>query len=946
MRRLTYKQANPRCSQCPLGATNRCYIGTDVYTDSTPGTTPEVDVLFVTDYPTYEDDIQRLPMMGDGGRAVRTHIETTGGGVRYAFAHVVRCRAKGDDKKWRAPSPQEVDICGQHILDDIRTLKPRVVVLMGAITLMSVNPDPLDTTWASGAVMDARRGGPKVIDGITYVPMPSPNQMVSKPAQRGLILGDISRALVVARGTADQFSAKGRSVLIGTIPEFKEFKDHILHGLTSEDSVALDTETLNLNRIGENKVLTWQFAWDFDTGYVVPFDHGKSPWSPHELETIIKPGLREIFTAPASFQDWVTHSGTFEVDKAQRFLGIYRFQRPIFDTLFGAYTMDENRVLYDTGQKRGKGKGKGYGPLSLKTLAPEFLGFFHYSAEADALEARNAGLLGMLDFQKLVEYGGMDAYVTLRLRHRILEMAGKYAPALYRFTTKWFSRAIPMSPYIERNGIFVDRKQLKVLQSEDSPILKRTEEVRELLYALPETIAANAAIQKRDGRTAGMEALFGEAPRMFQINKKEHVVELFLNQLRLSPLELGKPTKNYPDGEPSIDAAFYKEYGAQVVPPPYPAVAYISEFKGLEKLRTSYLNSIQNFLDQHPDMQDNRVRASLLWTRTVTNRVSQKDPNNSQLPRADNPYKRSIKALYRAPPGFCLMEADYSQAEIRWWAQLADDREYAKMFSIMNEMRLELAANPHNEELKKRVELECDVHKMSAAIMYRKPIAEITKGERQEVKSLVFGAIYGQHINTLAQILKISPDEAQSLQDRFFGKVRHAAQWLQDIEQFALRHGYVADAFKRRRHLRQELDSADKGVASRALRQARNSPVQGSSSNMMVLAACNIHDQIIEEKRPVKLLNLVHDAMLVEVPLRLSAIQSTATLMETEMIRADHLKEDWKIDLILPFEVEFKVGISWGHAKTVKAGDTWDYAYKGLLEAAKADGQDVEQYEV
>ncbi len=903
-------------------------------------------MLFVTDYPTYEDDIQRLPMLGDGGRAVRHHIETTGGGVRYAFAHVVRCRSKDDNKKWRAPTPQEVDICGQHILDDIRTLKPKVVVLMGAIALMTLNPDPLDTSWGSGAVMEARRRGPKVISGITYVVMPSPNQILSKPAQKGLILSDISRALVISRGTADQFSARGTSVLIKTLGEFKDLKDHILHGLTANDSVALDTETINLNRVGENRVLTWQFAWDYDTGYVVPFEHGESPWSPAELEEVVKPGLREIFTAPARFQDWVTHSGTFEVDKAQRFLQIYKFNRPIFDTMFGAYTLDENRVLYDTGQQRGKKKGKGYGPMSLKTLAPEFLGFFHYGDEADVLEARNAGLLAMLSLEKLAEYGGMDAYVTLRLRARVLEMAGKYAPALYRFTTKWFGRAIPMSPYIERNGIFVDRKQLRILQSDDSPILKRTEEVEQLLYALPETIAANEAIQKRDGRTAGMSALFGEAPRMFQINKKDHIVELFLNQLKLAPLELGKPSKNYPDGEPSIDAAFYKEYGAQEKVPPYPAVAYVSEFKGLEKLRTSYLNSIQNFLTTHPDMQDNRVRASLLWTRTVTNRVSQKDPNNSQLPRADNKYKKAIKSLYRAPPGFCLIEGDYSQAEIRWWAQLANDVEYAKMFSIMQEMRLELAASPHDEALKLRVRLECDVHKQAASIMYRKPIAEITKSERQAVKSLVFGAIYGQHINTMAQILKISPDEAQDLQDRFFAKVKHAAQWLQDIEQFALRHGYVADAFKRRRHLRQELDSADKGVASRALRQARNSPVQGSSSNMMVLAACRIHDRIVEDNDPVKLLNLVHDAMLVEVPLNLGMIKKTTSLMEIEMVNPAPLKADWGIDLILPFEVEFKMGIGWGHAETIEAGESWEDAYVKLLAAAKADGQDIEQYKV
>lgn len=936
MRRLSFKQPEPRCDQCPLQKQGKCYIETAVVTDRGRDEVPEVDVLFVTDYPTYEDVNHRTPLMGEGGRAVRAHIDSIGGNIRYAFAHVVRCRPKADASTWRAPTPQEVDICSQHVQDDIETLKPKVVVLMGALALMTLNPDPADTVWASGAVMEARRRGPKRVNGITYVPMPSPNQILAKPAQKGLILSDISRALVVSHGTADAFSARGRSILIDTVAKFHEFKDKLLYSLTPEHSVAMDTETLNLHRIGENKVLCWQFAWDYDVGYVVPYEHNDSPWTKEELEEVIKPGLVEIFTSKeAKFQDWVMHNAPFDVDKAQRFLGIYKFNRPIFDTMFGAYTLDENRVLYDTGQQRGKKKG-GYGPMSLKTLAPDFLGFFHYSGEADVLEHREAGMLAMLAMDKLVDYAGMDAYVTLRLRARILEMAGKYAPALYRFTCKWFGRAVPLSPCIERNGIFVDRKQLTILQGPDSPILKRIDEVEVTLNALPETIAANAAVQKRDGRTAGMEALFGDAPWMLSTSKKDHLIELFLNQMKLTPLETGKATRNYPDGEPAIDAAFYKEYKDL-----FPPVALVHEFKGLEKLRTSYLNSIQGFLENDVDMQDNRVRASLLWTRTVTNRVSQKNPNNSQLPRADNEYKKAIKALYRAEPGHVLIEADYSQAEIRWWAQLAGDKEYAKMFSIMQEMRLELAADPHNEVLKKRVSLECDVHKMSAAIMYRKPIGEITKKERQEVKSLVFGAIYGQHIKTMAQILKITPDEAQSLQDRFFSKVKHAAQWLQDIEQFALQHGYVADAFKRRRHLRQELESNDKGIVARALRQARNSPVQGSSSNMMVLAACEIHDQIMAERRPVRMLNLVHDAMLVEVPLNLQVIKETAILMESEMVKPDHLIQDWKIPMMVPFEVEFKVGISWGHAETVEAGESWEEAFAVLVEAAAADGQDV-----
>lgn len=941
MRFLQLQQDQLQCPTCPLVRTcQRTYIKTEVHTDSAHGEKPSADILFVVDYPSYQDDRQRSILSNDTGRIVKQHIEQNAKGLRYAIAHLVRCRPVEETEKGgsRAPTQIEIDTCSEHVRQDIRTLGVKVVVLMGVMPLMALNPDPKDMTWAAGAVMEARRRGTKVANGVTYFVIPNPSIIAVKQSQQALILGDITRAIEAARGVEDPFSRKGRTVLIDTVEKFKAFKKHLLYGLTAEDYVACDTETLNVNRVAENRVLTWQFAYDTDVGYVVPYEHGESPWTKEELENIIRPGLHEIFSAKdAAFGGWVMHNAPFEADKIQRFLQIYRIARPIWDTQFGAYTLDENRVNFDFGKQ----SKKGFGPMSLKTLAPEWLNFYHYKDEADALEARNAGLISMLPFKKLVEYGGMDAYVTLRLRLRILEMAerSKYKANLDRFVLKWFNRAIPVSPMIERNGIVVDRKQLAVLRSDASPILLQQEKVKQELYALPETQVVNKLLLKTDGRTAGMQALFGPPPWMFDMSKKTHLISLFLDQLGLVPIEFGKQqTEEFPDGVPSIDKKFFATYKED-----HRAVALVSESKGLEKLRTSYLSSIEEFLSTHPDMQDGRVRASLLWTRTVTNRLSQKDPNNSQLPRPDNEYKKAIKALYRAAPRCVLIEGDYSQAEIRWWAQISNDVAYEKSFKLMEEMRAELAADPTNAALAARVELECDVHRQSAALMYRKPIADVTKDERQAVKNIVFGSIYGQHVATLAQILKISVKKAEELQKSFFKAVPHAAQWLQDIERSAQRLGYVEDAFGRRRHLRMELDSRDPGIAQRALRQARNSPIQSSSSNMMILAACNVNDHIVEKSLPYKLENLVHDAMLLEVPLDLQAIKDACSLLRTKMTATAHLKNDWGLNMKIPFEVDFKVGLSWGFAKTVGVvpGKTVDDLYKYLVEAARAEGQEI-----
>lgn len=929
MRSLTIKQPNPQCPSCPLGQSGRCYIGTDVSTDTVDE--PTVDIMFVIDFPSHDDNIQRTQLASETGRIVREYVKRQAGSLRYAFAHLVRCRPR-EDGEFRAPTQQEVDLCSMHVEADIKQLRPKVVVLMGALAVMTLNPDPSDTTWASGAVMDARRRGAKLVKGVSYVAMVNPSILASRPNQQGMVLGDIDRAIALARGTEDPFSKEGTSVLVGSVKEFLDLKNHIVHGLGPDDCVAMDTETANLCRIAPNPILTWQFAWDPNTGYVVPYQHEASPWSRHEIDTIIRPGLIEIFTSKeAKFDAWVMHNAPFDIDKVQRECGIYRLNRPTWCTQFGAYTYDENRVNFDFGAKA----KSGFGPLSLKTLAPEWLNFFHYKDEADVLEARHAGLLSMLSMDKLVRYAGMDAYVTFRLRERILDMAGRYAPDLNRFVLKWFGRANYVSPCIERNGIYVDRHQLDILGSDQSPILARKEEILTELNELPEVKATNQTLLRIDGRTAGMQALFGEQPWLFSMSKKDHLIELFVNQLDLEPLKYGKPDKNFPDGVPSIDRHFFKEHEI------HPSIKLIEESRGLDKLKDHYVTGISDFLQNDPDMQDGRVRAQLLWTRTVTNRLSQKNPNNSQLPRGDNKYKKAIKALYRAAPGHVLIEIDYSQAEIRWWAELASDTAYQRTFMAMQELRRELAERPRDIALAKRVELECDVHRQSAALMFRKPIQDVTKKDRQAVKSLVFGAIYGQHVKTLATLLKISVREAEELQSRFFSTVPHAFQWLRDIEHFALRHGYVVDAFKRRRHLKTELQSHDKGIAARALRQARNSPVQASSSNMMIMAACQIHDRSVDENLPLKMENLVHDAILVETPLDLDKIQTVVGVMEHEMTTPEHLRRDWKIPMMIPFEVDYKIGLSWGFAEGVGPTNPIEEVYERLVAAAKAENEQI-----
>lgn len=918
MAKATLRHPQTNCGNCPLYkdvGKKTTYVPTDIEHNGIKGEAPQVDVLFIGGSPGKDDDDYGLPFVGAGGQLLRETIGKFKGKTSLAMANTVRCRATDEEGKNRNPNDIEVGFCSGYARSDIAQLKPKVVVLCGGTAIAAYNPDHDDPAWVQGKVGTARTGLYKEKDGIKYVATMNPGAVARNPGQVTLLSGDIRKAFDIAKGREGAYGNKGTSTLITTIGEFNDLKNHIIHDLTEEDMVAVDTETLNVNRVGHNAVQTWQFAYDENTGYIVPDVHDESPWTPEQREQIILPGLSELFSSTESkFSFWLAHSSQFEIDKIQRFLpggtghlgvkGIYKTARPVVDTLFMMYALDENRCRLDGAF------GDTGGPYKLKTLATEFLGFSHYDQET--LEARAKGELWMQSLAKLSEYGGMDAYVTYRLFLKIIELAGKYAPKLIRLAKLWGWRVFTNTACIERNGVEVDMSQMELLQSDESPILQRLSEIPPEIFAMDETKAANAALVAKDPRTKGMKSLFGKKNKpvwLFDLDKKDHKIELLINQFGLEVVGRGKEkTKDWPQGLPSIDKAFYASHSKD-----NKAAELCQEMTGLKKLKSSYLTNILGYLTNHADMQDGRIRPSLLWTRTVTGRGACKSPNTQQIPRGDNPYKKEIKSMFCSAPGHILAEVDYAQAEVRWWAQISGDTEYAKLFDRMYSMRRELYANPHDKELATKVKLECDVHRQVASLMLQKTLAEVTPHERQAAKNLTFGAIYGQAVQTLAGILKISVAEAQDLQDRFLNRFRHAGQWLHDIEQFAIAHGYVESATGRRRNLAPDLNSGVPGLVNGAKRMARNSPIQASSSDMMAFSCCQIQDKIFAEQRPWVINNLVHDSILFELPLDYELIIDCARTVEDMMTDTSDFAKAFKIDMIVRHEVDFKFGTRLGH---------------------------------
>lgn len=923
------------CSACSLNkARNKRthYVPMDVIYNSTSiDGRPRADLVFVGDFPERMDDFRGLPFCDTGGQYIRDLVTEMGLSESVAFTSVLKCRPVDDNdaNRIRLPGHEDESACVNYLRKDLNDLLPKVVILVGSIALKKVPSNP---AWVGKNVASVQGDiWRDDMTGITYIPVVHPSSFLSNEKlgntarQRNSsnsvsnysvekrFRNHINLAASIIQGNLDDMATLGNDYYLSTIAEVMDLVD-LLKSLDYKKNpdhwaIGLDYETENVNRVAPNRISCVQFAPNNFDGYIVPLEHYDSPWNPEQLK-VIREILKDLFTdSNAGFQCWVAHNDQFDLDKTLRFLDLPHIAKPTINPIFMEFLIDENQR-----DSEGGGYEGGFALFNLKTMARERLGFNHY--DLDLLSERSSGNFWNLPLadqsetaKKFRQYCAMDAYVGRRLA---CKQRSELTEREFDFALKWGSRVSHLFIKMERNGIWADMDQLKFLKSDHSPILRRMEEIPEEIYSSEEGKKANVAIVKNSPKTSGQKPLFGfnKLPRILDISKKEHQSVLFVDTCGLTPIKYCK------DGSPSIDKEYLKAHDS------HPLIEAYSEYSGLNKLRTSYLNSVEDFLtkekivvrkriqNNYDNLFDGRIHSNFGYDKTVSGRPASWGPNIQQLPRGENFYRKMIKSLYGAPIGFIYIESDYGQAEIRWWANISGDKEFIKLLWRMKEILDEYLRSPTADN-KKRVEALCDIHRQVAAIMFQKNIEDVTKFERQVAKSLAFGAIFGQSTHALAQILKTTEEEAEASQMKFLSQFEAAGQWLTDIERFAERHGYVENPYGRRRHIK-HLFAQNPGAAKR---MARNSPIQSANSDTLCMAAYCLQARQEEHNLPYKIVNMVHDSLSFQVPLSYDAIEETIHHVKDCMNNInDFVSYEFGVNIEVPLVNDFKIGPRWGHA--------------------------------
>ena len=307
----------------------------------------------------------------------------------------------------------------------------------------------------------------------------------------------------------------------------------------------------------------------------------------------------------------------------------------------------------------------------------------------------------------------------------------------------------------------------------------------------------------------------------------------------------------------------------------HPIIGLIKEYRELAKLKSTYADGLLKVIGP-----DGRIHTHFQMTVTATGRLSSTEPNLQNIP-VRKEMGGELRKMFVAGDGNVLVDADYSQIELRLLAHIAGD-------PVM------LAAFERGE----------DIHTVTASQVFGVPLENVTSVQRFRAKAVNFGIVYGISAFSLANDIGVMPREAKAYIDNYLEKYAGVRAYMSDIVESAKRLGYVATLFGRRRYL-PELKSPNFNTRSFGERVALNMPIQGTAADIMKIAMINVYNRLKSEGLAAKLILQVHDELIAECPE--DEADAVCLVLREEMENAARLT--------VPLIAETRAGKSWHDAK-------------------------------
>lgn len=364
--------------------------------------------------------------------------------------------------------------------------------------------------------------------------------------------------------------------------------------------------------------------------------------------------------------------------------------------------------------------------------------------------------------------------------------------------------------------------------------------------------------------TEKIQALAGEP---FNLNSPVQLGKILFEKLRIGKggEQKSKGKRNY-----STTAEVLEKYA-----PDHEIVRLLLRYRQIQKLNSTYVEGFKPLITSR-----GKVHTTYNQMNTSTGRLSSANPNLQNIP-VRNDEGKELRKLFIASPGNVLIDADYSQIELRLLAHFSGCKELIEAY------------RQHK-----------DIHAITASQVFGVPIDKVTPQMRRSAKAVNFGIIYGISSFGLAKDLGISAKRAKDYIDKYFATYSDVKKYMDENVERAKRDGYITTLFGRRRVIN-ELRSSNYNLRSFGERAAMNMPLQGSSADIIKIAMINVWKKLEEKKLRAKLVLQVHDELVIDCPEEEKEI--AADILQTEMENAISLK--------VPLIVEVGCGKSWFSAK-------------------------------
>jgi len=388
---------------------------------------------------------------------------------------------------------------------------------------------------------------------------------------------------------------------------------------------------------------------------------------------------------------------------------------------------------------------------------------------------------------------------------------------------------IPVLISMERTGMFLDSAKLKAMSA-----------------MLTEKISH---IEKEIYDFAGEE---------FNIKSPKQLSEILFDKLQIPTGQKKRSTR-----AEILESLQYE----------YPIASKVLEFRGLEKLRSTYADT----LPMQVNKETKRIHCTFMQTVTATGRLSCQDPNLQNIPIRSEEGRKIREAFRPDPESRRYLSADYSQIELRLLAHMSQDPKLIEAFK--------------QDE---------DIHASTAAAVFDVPIDQVTKKMRSQAKAVNFGIIYGQQAFGLSQELGMELKEASRFIKRYFEKYPQVKAFLEECKEKTRKTGMATTMMGRRRMI-PEIHSTNGMIRAAAERLAVNTPLQGSQADIIKIAMIKLHDHLKEDPE-VQMILQIHDELIFELPeQRIDSIQPLVhQVMETI------------VELSIPLRVNIEIGKNWG----------------------------------